>query len=156
MPLKSMLLGLAGTLSAVVLFAAPAVTPQASAGGTISLLSFSTSVNDKWEPTGRVGINFSENNDGIFATFSFQDLSPGSRVSRIVRLNGEDYNWDGPEFGSLNCCPDGGSGRYGFRILKPNARRGELPGGAYEARIYLDGNDAQGGGFGVKGTGGGD
>jgi hypothetical protein len=153
---KSRLLGLAALPLAALLLLGPPAAPPASAAGSIGPLTFSTDATDKWQPSGRVAINFSDDNNGVFVTFDFFNMTPGSRLSRIVRLNGEDFNWDGTEFGSLNCCRDGGSGRYGFRILKTNARRGELPGGAYEVRLYLDGADVGGGGFGIRGTSGGD
>jgi hypothetical protein len=110
-----------------------------------------------FEPAGQIGIEFPGGNNGIAVTFSYSDLPPGSGLTRIVRFNGEDYNWESDTHGRTNCCGAGGSGRYGFWIVKRgDGDRGDLAGGSWDVRIYLNGNEIQHGGFGIKGTGGGD
>ena len=73
-----------------------------------------------------------------------------------MRFNGEDYNFDNDTFGHLNCCDAIGSGRFGFPDRQESGDKGDLPGGAYDVRIYLNGTEIANGGFGIKGTGGGE
>jgi hypothetical protein len=150
-------LALVGVLSAATIGSGALAPRQADAAASIGSLTFSTDMNDKFEPTGQVGIEFDGDNNGIAVTFPYSDLPSGSGLSRIVRLNGEDYNWDSDVHGHLSCCGSGGSGRYGFWIVKRgDGDRGDLAGGSWDVRVYLNGTEVQHGGFGIKGTGGGD
>jgi hypothetical protein len=129
---------------------------QAEAAPQVSNLAVSTEMGANFTPAGRVAIEFNQDdNDGVFVTFEYKDLAPGSKLTRIVRFNGDDYNWDNSRYGRLECCPNGGSGRYGFKVLRLSGRDGELPGGRYEARIYLAGDEVAVVGWGIR-TGGGD
>ena len=65
----------------------------------------------------------------------------------LVRANGEDY-----KFGKLNCC-DSRNGRFAFPFTK-RGDGGDLPGAAYDVRIYANGAEIAHGGFGVNGRGG--
>jgi hypothetical protein len=65
----------------------------------------------------------------------------------LIRANGEDYD----DF-KLDCC-NGSNGRFAFQIRKRNGG-GELPGAAYDVRIYVNGAEVAQGGFGVNGRGG--
>jgi len=132
------------------------VAKPAEAAAQIGTLQFSTDMTSQFMPGGTTAIEFPGDNKGIFVTFTYQDLPAGSGVSRIVRFNGDDYNFDDDDaFGHLSCCWSGGSGRYGFRIVKKSGDKGDLPSGAYDVRIYLNGTEIANGGFGIKGTGGG-
>jgi hypothetical protein len=73
-----------------------------------------------------------------------------------VRFNGDDYNWDSSRYDRLECCPSGGSGRYGFKVVRLSGREGEIPGGRYEARIYLNGDEIANTGWEMRGAGGDD
>ena len=144
-----------GLLStAAVLNGALAPRP-ADAAAQIAPLTFSSEMTDKFEPVD-ARIEFSGDNNGVFVTFTFTDLPPG-KLTRIVRFNGEDYNWDSDQHGHLNCCGNGGSGRYGFPVVRRSTGQlGDLPGGAYGVFLYYNGTEMQRGGFGIRGEGGGD
>jgi hypothetical protein len=153
---RVLFLGLVVGLSVATLGQGSLASRSAEAAPQISALSFSTDMTADFQPAGQVGVEFSGDNNGVFVTFSYTDLAPGSSIGRIVRQNGEDYNWD-ERHGGLSCCPSGGNGRYGFLVQqRSDMERGDLPGGAYEVRIYLNGVDVQHGGFGITGTGGSD
>ena len=132
-------------------FAPEPVTAQAAVGP----LTFSSEMTADFQPAGQVGIYFPSDNNGVFVTFPFSNLPPGSSLGRIVRWEGSDYNFD-KQNGGLNCCSQGSTGRYGFLITKRNGDHDRLPGGAYEVRLYLNGVDIAGGGFGIRGDEGGD
>jgi hypothetical protein len=150
------LLGMVVGLTALVLGRGPSAPQSAEAAAQISGLTFSSDMTSDLQPAGQVGVQFSGDNNGVAVTFTFTDLPPGSGLSRIVRLNGEDHNWDA-RHGALNCCQSGGSGRYGFWVVKKDSGdRGDLPGGAYDVRLYLNGVEIQHAGFGITGTGGSD
>src|SRR3954465_10318198 len=104
---------LAGTLALLGLLVAGPTAAQAPVGP----LTFSSEMTAGLEPAGHVGGAFPSDNDGVYVTFTFSGLPQGSTLSRIVRVDGEDYNWD-DQNGTLRCCPNGGSGRYGFPIVK--------------------------------------
>lgn len=145
----------------VVLLAVSAVvsaswmSEPASSATAVGPITFSTDMTTDFQPAGFYGIDFPAENNGVWVTFTFSDLPPGSGLTRIVRFEGEDYNYDSDLYGHLNCCPTGGSGRYGFRILLIDGHSGQLPGGAYSVRLYLNGQEIQSAGFGIRGTKGG-
>jgi len=140
---------LAGTLALLGLLVAGPTAAQAPVGP----LTFSSAMTAGLEPAGRMGVAFPSDNDGVYVTFTFSGLPQGSNLSRIVRVDGEDYNWD-DQNGALRCCPNGGSGRYGFPIMERDSSEiGQLPGGSYEVLLYLNGAQVQAGGF-VIGRGG--
>jgi hypothetical protein len=145
---------LLGLLS-VAVSTSSSLVQTASAAPQVGPLRFSEAINDRFEPQGEA-VYFSGDNNGVYVTFEFRDLPPGSNLNRIVRLNGDDYNFDNEVFGHLSCCPQGGSGRYGFLIVERSGDRGDLPGGAYEVVIYNGGQEVARGGFGIRGEGGGD
>jgi hypothetical protein len=145
-----------GVLSAAMLASGPLAPQSANAAASISALKFSSDMTSGFDPSGTIAPEFDGANNGVAVTFTYTDLPAGSSLSRIVRWNGEDYNWDSDLYGRTNCCSSG-SGKFGFWVVKrKDADRGDLPGGAYDVRIYLNGNEIQHGGFGIKGTGGGD
>ena len=117
----------------------------------IATLQFAARVTDSLEPHGP-RIEFPRDNDGVWVTFDYTNLSTGSRLTRIVRFNGDDFNWDSDQYGHLECCPSGGSGRFAFRVKRLDGDAGWLPGGAYDVRVYLDGDEVAHGGFGIEGT----
>ena len=156
MLLRGVFLTLAGVLAFGALMQGPMVAKPAEAAGQIGTLQFSTEMNSQFMPGGTIGVEFPGDNHGVFVTFTYQGLPPGSNLSRIVRFDGEDYNYDSDTFGHLNCCGSIGSGRFGFPIVKRSGDKGDLPGGSYDVRIYLNGTEIANGGFGIKGTGGSD
>jgi hypothetical protein len=147
-------LGTLSLLSVTMLLSGQRAADPAEAQASIGQLTFSTGMNERFEPTGNVGIEFPGGNNGVYVTFAYSDLPSGSGLSRIVRVNDQDYNWD-DQNGSLNCCSQGGSGRYGFPIVRPSSSEiGDLPGGGYEVIVYLNGAEATRSGFGISGGGG--
>jgi hypothetical protein len=125
------------------------------ADAQITNLQVSTGVKQSsFEPTGNVGTDFPGHNDGVWVTFAYQDVPPGSVLTRLVRFGGTDYNWDNDQYGYLDCCTSGGSGRYGFRVLRLDGDAGDLPGGDYVAYIYLNGAQVGQVNFGINGAGG--
>jgi hypothetical protein len=138
-----------GIVPAVVPAQAPPV--QAGAPATISALQFASHVTDKSEPIDP-RIDFPQDNHGVWVTFDYANLPAGSRLTRIVRFDGDDFNWDGDQYGHLECCPSGGSGRFAFRVERLDGETGWLPGGAYDVRVYLNGSEVAHGGFGIKGA----
>src|SRR3989442_11095150 len=125
-----------GVLSVAMLMSGFLNAPTAQAEGTISPLTFSSQITSAGQPTGDVGIEFGSDNNGVWATFSFENLPPGTQLHRVVRFNyNDDFNWDSDTFGHLNCCSNGGSGRISFPVLKFHGHGGELPGGAYTVII---------------------
>jgi hypothetical protein len=118
--------------------AAPAAT---STGG----LEFSTSVDSNARPE-NPRTEFGGGTDTVWVSFEFHDNND-DEFSYLVRANGEDY-----KFGKLNCC-DSRNGRFAFPFTK-RGDGGELPGAAYDVRIYANGAEIAHGGFGVNGRGG--
>src|SRR5437016_13119802 len=89
-----------GVLSVVTLVSGPPGIRTADAAGTVGPLTFSTQVTGDNQPAGDVGIEFSEDNSGVFVTFSFENLPAGTKLTRIVRFNNtDDYNWDSDRYG---------------------------------------------------------
>ena len=82
-------------------------------------------------------------------------ISP-ARLSRLVRLNESDFNWDNQMYGHLNCCPNGGSGSVRFRVLQYSGNEGRLPGGAYHVLVYANGVEMASLGVGIEGRRGDD
>src|ERR1041384_4879212 len=117
--LRVAVVGAVGVLSVASLTGGSLLPRQADAAPSISGLTFSTDMNDKFEPTGTIGPEFDGGNHGVAVTFTYTDLPGGGGLSRIVRFNGEDYNFDSDTFGHLNCC-GAGSGRFGFWVVKRN------------------------------------
>src|SRR6266516_2702451 len=72
----------------------------AQAAATISPLTFSSQITSDGQPAGDVGIEFSSDNNGVWVSFTFQDMTPGAQLHRIVRFNyNDDFNWDSDKFG---------------------------------------------------------
>ena len=149
MPTRLLHFALAGALAGILALLGLLVAEPTTAQGPVGPLTFSSEMTAGLEPAGHVGVAFPSDNNGVYVTFTFSDLPQGSKLSRIVRVDGEDYNWD-DQNGKLNCCSNGGSGRYGFPIVKRDSSEiGRLPGGAYEVLLYLNGAQVQAGGFGI-------
>lgn len=144
-----------GLLSASALVSASWMTEPVSSAPAVGPMTFSTDMTTDFQPAGAYGIDFPSDNNGVWVTFSFSDLPAGSGLTRIVRFEGSDYNYDSSTYGRLQCCNSGGSGRYGFRILRIDGGTGQLPGGAYDVRLYLNGQEVQQAGFGIRGDQGG-
>src|SRR5437868_690900 len=102
-----------GVLSVATVMSGTLAARPAEADGQIGSLQFSESVGPNSEAV-NPRIEFDGDNNGVFVSFAYSGLPAGSGLSRIVRLNGEDYNWDNDTFGHLNCCSAGGSGRVSF------------------------------------------
>jgi hypothetical protein len=125
---------------------AQAATLAAPAETSSSGLQFSKNV----DSNGRAidpRTEFGGGTDRVWASFEFRDHDRNATVSYLVRANGEDY-----KYGRLDCC-DAGQGRYAFPIQKRNGN-GELPGAAYDVRLYVNNVEVAHGGFGVNGRGG--
>jgi hypothetical protein len=144
-------LALAAVLTGAIALLGLVVAGSTAAQAPVGPLTFSSEMTEGFEPAGTVGLAFPSENNGVYVTFTYSDLPQGSMLSRIVRVDGQDYNWD-EQNGGLSCCPNGGSGRFGFPIVKrDNSEIGQLPGGSYEVLLYLNGPQVQVGGFGIEG-----
>ena len=111
----------------------------------------------------RLLIQISKFNDKVQAAiFNPNTLAPTYAEADITRpfpfngyyaeeeapdIDGEDY-----KFGKLNCCGSR-NGRFAFPFTKRGGG-GDLPGAAYDVRIYANGAEIAHGGFGVNGRGG--
>lgn len=131
--------GDSGTFQPTIAAAAPAAT---STNG----IQFSTSVDSQARPE-NPRTEFDGGTNTVWASFEFRDHDPNARVSANVRANGEDYR----EY-TLDCC-DIRNGRFAFPITKRGGG-GDLPGAAYDVRIYVNDVEVAQGGFGVNGRGG--
>ncbi len=125
---------------------ASAATLAAPAETSSSGLQFSTSVDANARAIDP-RTEFGGSTDRVWASFEFRDHDRNATVSYLVRANGEDY-----KYGRLDCC-DAGNGRYAFAIEKRNGN-GDLPGAAYDVRLYVNSVEVAYGGFGVSGRGG--
>jgi len=117
--------------------AAPA---DASSNG----IDFSSSVSSGNQPSDP-RVEFGGNTHTVWASFGLHDADQNAKVSYLVRANGEDYKW-----GKLDAS---GNGRHAFPITKRSGS-GNLPGAAYDVRVYVNDAEVAHGGFGVKGRGG--
>ena len=136
----------AGTGAAFQPPAASAATLAAPADTTSSGIEFSTSIDSNGRAV-NPRTEFGGGTHTVWASFEFRDHDRNARVSYLVRANGEDY-----KDGRLDCC-DSGQGRYAFAIEKRSGH-GDLPGAAYDVRIYVNDVEVAQGGFGVNGRGG--
>jgi hypothetical protein len=123
--------------------AAPAAAPAATYTDGIQ---FSSHVSSEGRPE-NPRTEFGGDTHSIWASFQYHDHDPSAKVSYLVRANGEDY-----KFGRLDCC-NGSNGRYAFPITKRNGG-GDLPGAAYDVRVYVNDVEVAQGGFGVNGRDG--
>jgi len=124
----------------------PTTASAAPAGTWTNGLQFSTSVDSNARPE-NPRTEFGGGTDTVWVSFEFGDHDPGAVFTYLARANGEDY-----KTGRLNCC-DSRSGRYAFPFTK-RGDGGEIPGAAYDIRIYVNGAEVAHGGFGVNGRGG--
>lgn len=123
--------------------AAPVAAPAESGSNDIQFSTRMSSIGQPVDPR----VEFGSGTNTIYASFELRDHDAGAKVSYLVRANREDY-----KSGKLDCCP-GGNGRYVFPITKRNGG-GDLPGAAYDVRVYVNDVEVAQGGFGVKGRGG--
>ena len=121
---------------------AAAAPVEAASGG----IQFSTSVDSNARPI-NPRTEFGGGTNTVWASFDLGKYDRNAKVSYLVRANGEDYRYGRLDGG------DGGSGRYAFAIQKRNGS-GDLPGAAYDVRVYVNDVEVAHGGFGVKGRGG--
>ena len=124
--------------------AAPAAGPAAT---TVNGLTFSRSLDSDGAPGG-VDVEFGGGNRNIWVSFDYRDHDANAKVSYLVRTNGEDYKW-----GKINCCPSN-SGHAAFEITHRNGGDRDLPGAAYEVRLYVNDAEVAVGGFGITGRSG--
>lgn len=139
----------ASVLTAVVVLATPAGSPDgvptasaAPAETTAGPLEFSTSVTSDARPVDP-RVEFPSGTNTVWASFDYRDHDPSARVSYLVRANGEDYR-----YGKLDCCSSR-QGRIAFPIERRNG--GDLPGAAYDVRVYVNDAEIAQGSFGVRG-----
>jgi hypothetical protein len=132
--------GPAVTLRPTTAAAAPAAAPAAT---WTDGLQFSTHVNSDGKPE-NPRVEFGDGTNEVWVSFEYHDHDPNAKVSYLARANGEDY-----KFGKLDCC-EGSHGRYAFPITKRSGG-GDLPGAAYDVRIYVNDAEVAQGGFGVNG-----
>jgi hypothetical protein len=125
---------------------APTTAAAAPAATSTDGLQFSTSVSSDGKPNDP-RVEFGGGTHTIWASFEYHDHDSSARVSYLVRADGEDY-----KYGKLDCC-DGSHGRYAFPITKRSGN-GDLPGAAYDVRVYVNDAEVAHGGFGVKGRNG--
>jgi hypothetical protein len=124
----------------------PTTAAAAPAATWSNGLEFSTSVDSNGRPE-NPRVEFGSGTDVVWVSFEFRDHDPGAVVSYLGRANGDDF-----KDGKLACC-NAREGRFAF----PFTRRGgdgDLPGAAYDIRIYVNGAEVAQGGFGVNGRGG--
>jgi hypothetical protein len=123
--------------------AAPAAAPAATSVGP---LTFSSSMDANGVPGG-VDVEFGGGNRNVWVSFDYRDHDSNATVTYLVRANGEDYKW-----GKIDCCKSN-SGHASFEITKRNGS-GDLPGAAYDVRLYVNSAEVAQGGFGIKGRNG--
>jgi hypothetical protein len=127
--------------------AAPALAPVHGPASTeTNGLTFSSGIDSDARPID-VRTEFSGGTNVVWASFDYRDHDKNAKVTYLLRANGEDYKW-----GTLDCCGSG-SGRAAFPITKRGSG-GDLPGAAYEVRLFVNSAEVAVGGFGVKGRGG--
>ena len=124
----------------------PATAAAAPAATSTGGLEFSTSVDSQARPE-NPRTEFGDGTNTVWASFDFFDHDPNADVTALVRANGDDYR----EY-KLDCC-DSRNGRFAFPIRK-RGDGGDLPGAAYDVRIYDHDTEIAHGGFGVNGRGG--
>jgi hypothetical protein len=123
--------------------AAPVAAPAAT---STDGLQFSTRVSSDGKPEDP-RTEFGDGTNTVWASFQYHEHDSNAKVSYLVRADGEDY-----KYGTLDCCK-GSNGRYAFPITKKNGH-GDLPGAAYDVRVYVNDAEVAHGGFGVKGRDG--
>lgn len=134
-------------LEAPAVSAAPALEPALGPAATeTNGLTFSSAVDSNARPIDP-RTEFGGGVNTVWASFEYRDHDKDAKVTYLLRANGEDYKW-----GTLDCCGSG-SGRAAFPITKRGSS-GNLPGAAYEVRVFANGAEVAVGGFGVKGRGG--
>ena len=124
----------------------PGVAAAAPASTWTNGLAFSTGVDSNARPE-NPRTEFGGGTETVWVSFDFRDHDPNAKVSHGARANGEDF-----KDGRLDCC-DAREGRFAFPFTKRNGN-GELPGAAYDIRIYVNDVEVAQGGFGVNGRGG--
>ena len=124
----------------------PTTAAAAPAATESNGILFSTSVDSNARPE-NPRTEFGGGTNVVWASFEFRDHDRNADVTALVRANLEDYR----EY-DLDCC-NSNSGRFAFPITKRGGG-GDLPGAAYDVRIYVNGAEVAHGGFGVNGRGG--
>jgi hypothetical protein len=129
---------------------AVALQPTTAAAAPVATstdgIQFSTHVSSDSRPESP-RTELGDGTNTVWASFQYHEHDPSAKVSYLVRANGEDY-----KFGRLDCC-SGSSGRFAFPITKRNGN-GDLPGAAYDVRVYVNDAEVAQGGFGVNGRDG--
>ena len=120
----------------------PTPVSAAPASTTVDGLDFSHGITNDAQPV-NPDVEYHSGENKVWVSFNFRDHATGSKVSYLVRANGQDYRW-----GDLDCCSVS-SGRFAFPIERRNG--GALAGAAYDVRIYVGDVEVAHGGFGVKG-----
>ena len=124
-PERPLRLAFAGALAGILALLGLLVAGPTAAQAPVGPLTFSSEITAGFD--GHAGVAFARDNNGVYVTLTYSGLPQGSNLSRIVRVDGEDYNWD-DQNGALSCCSNGGSGRYGFPIVKRDTSEiGQLP-----------------------------
>ena len=124
----------------------PTTASAAPAESYTNGLEFSTGIDSNARPE-NPRTEFGSGTNTVWVSFELHDHDPKAQVSYLARANGEDY-----KFGKLDCC-DARDGRFAFPFTK-RGDSGDLPGAAYDIRIYVNGAEVAHGGFGVNGRGG--
>ena len=124
----------------------PTTASAAPAATSTNGLQFSTSVDSNARPE-NPRTEFGGGTHTVWVSFDFRDHDPKAELSFLARANGEDY-----KFGKLACC-DSREGRFAFPLTRRGGG-GDLPGAAYDVRVYANGTEVAQGGFGVNGRGG--
>lgn len=139
----------ASVLAAVVVLGMPSVSGDglatasaAPAETATNGIQFSTAVTSDGRPVDP-RTEFPAGTNTVWASFDYSGHTPGARVSVLVRANGDDFR-----SGDLDCC-NGTQGRFAFPIERRNG--GDLPGAAYDVRVYVNDVEVAQGGFGVRG-----
>jgi hypothetical protein len=124
----------------------PPVASAAPASTWTNGLDFSTSVDSNARPNDP-RVEFGSGTDVVWVSFDYRDHDPNAVVTYLARANRTDY-----KTGRLDCCTSR-EGRFAFPFTK-RGDSGEIPGAAYDMRIYVNGAEVAQGGFGVNGRGG--
>jgi hypothetical protein len=131
-------------LTSLQLSSATPVAAQPTTGTTIGDLEYSRERTADNNPVISI-INFQFPVGEVWVSFEVKNWTPGTRISRIVRFNGEDAL-----FGDLACCSRADS-RQAFRIGV--AQYNSLAEGKWDVYIYVNGVQAAVGGFQVRSFG---
>lgn len=120
----------------------PAAVQAAPGNDSAASISFA----DHSDGSGET-LYFQRGEGAVYAMIDYPGGGSGSKLSYIMRLNGDDYKW-----GDIKC----GSSCSSFALRLTGKDGKNIPGGAYLVLIYDGDTEIARGGFGVRGGRGSD